>query len=322
MSFRWPALLWTVLLAPATVVAYVAVGIARRHRVRIAPRSSAPGVVPEDGTTGRPRRGWRRHLVAGVALLAMVSLPLAAARPYTVVVKPQRQGIIELVIDTSGTMHAPDVRPTRLEAAQHATLRLVDRIPGRWQIGVVGFAGAATTRTRPTSDRDAIRGAITSLRAFGPSAMTSGIDRALDDLQAAHPVGAAVLVLVSDGDAQGADPLAAARAAGARQVPIYTVAVGVPNARVLGTVPLPPDRGRMARIAALTGAQAATASSVAELDKVFQDLGFRLAFVSDRQELAPLFLAAAVLLAAVSGGLSLAWFHPHERRLETPFSRF
>jgi hypothetical protein len=76
----------------------------------------------------------------------------------------------------------------------------------------------------------------------------------------------------------------------------------------------------MGRIAALTGAQAATASSAAEFDKVFQDLGFRLAFVSDRQELALLFVAAAVLLAAVSGGLSLAWFHPYERRLETPFS--
>lgn len=209
-----------------------------------------------------------------------------------------------------------------MEATQQATLRFVGRIPGDWQIGVVSFAGAATTRTRPTSDRDAIRGAIASLRAFGPSSMASGIDRALDDLQAAQPVGAAVLVLVSDGDAQGADPLAATRAAGARQVPIYTLAVGTPNARVLGTVPLPPDRERMARIAALTGAQAATASSVAELDKVFQDLGVRFAFVSDRQELALLFLAAAVLLAAVSGGLSLAWFPPHQRRRETPASQF
>jgi Ca-activated chloride channel family protein len=322
VSFRWPALLWAMLLAPAAVVAYVAWVIVRRHRVRSAPRSGALGAVPDDGTTGRPRRGWLRHLIAGLVLLAMVSLLLAAARPYAVVVEPQRQGIIELVIDTSGTMHAPDVRPTRLDATQQATLRFVDRIPGHWQIGVIGFAGAATTLTRPTTDRDAIRRAILSLRASGPSAMAAGIGRALDDLQATHPVGAAVLVLVSDGNAQGADPLGAARAAGARHVPIYTVAIGTPDATVLGTVPIPPDRARMARIAALTGGQAATAGSVAELDKVFQDLGPRLALVTDQREFALLFIAAAVLLAAVSGGLRLARFHRHGRGLETPSSQF
>jgi Ca-activated chloride channel family protein len=123
------------------------------------------------------------------------------------------------------------------------------------------------------------------------------------------------------GSAQGADPLGAARAAGARHVPIYTVAVGTPDATVLGAVPIPPDRAEMARIAALTGAQAATAASVAELDKVFRDLGPRLAFASDQREFALLFVAAAVLLATVSGGLSLPWPHRHERGLETPFSQ-
>jgi hypothetical protein len=87
-------------------------------------------------------------------------------------------------------------------------------------------------------------------------------------------------------------------------------------------VPLPPDRALMARIAALTGAQAATAGSVAELDKVFQDLGPRLAFVTDQREFALLFVAAAVLLAAVSGGLRLGRFHRHGRGLETPSSQF
>jgi Ca-activated chloride channel homolog len=186
VSFRWPAVLWTMLLAPAAVVGYVAwLTVRARRRVRLASRCSALGAVSDDGTTGRSRRGWRRHLIAGLVLLAMVSLLLAGARPYSVVVKRQRQGTIELVIDTSGTMHAPDVRPTRLDATQQAILRFVDRIPGDWQIGVVGFAGAATTRTRPTTDRDTIRRVILSLRASGPSAMADGLRRALDDLQAA-----------------------------------------------------------------------------------------------------------------------------------------
>jgi Ca-activated chloride channel homolog len=297
MSFRWPAVLWAMAPAPAAIVAYVSVIIARRRRVRVAPR-------PGDGGGGPRRPGWRRHLAAGLVLLGTVSLLLAVARPYRTLVKPRRKGVIELVIDASGTMHAPDLRPTRLGAVQQAVMRFVDRVPSGMRVGVVSFAEDATTLTHPTADRDAVLRAIASLRAEGPTAMASGIGRALDDLRAAHPVGPAVLVLVSDGTSQGDDPLVAARAAGAAHVPVHTVAVGAADAMV-ESIPIPPDQATMAGIAALSGARAANASSAAELETVFADLGARLALVRDRQELALPFVVAAALLAAAGAGLAL-----------------
>ncbi|MFZ9463950.1 MAG: VWA domain-containing protein, partial [Vulcanococcus sp.] len=59
-----------------------------------------------------------------------------------------------LVIDSSGSMRADDIKPSRIEAAQAAARRFVQAQPGQVKLGVVSMAGSAALIQAPTLQRD------------------------------------------------------------------------------------------------------------------------------------------------------------------------
>ena len=81
----------------------------------------------------------------------------ALARPEATVAVPVEKASVMLVTDTSGSMNATDVSPTRLAAAQSAAERFLDRVPKSLQAGLVAYADGPHTVLRPTQDRDAIK---------------------------------------------------------------------------------------------------------------------------------------------------------------------
>ena len=167
-----------------------------------------------------------------------------------------------LVIDVSGSMNADDVEPTRMEAAQRAASRFLDRLPARFQVGLVIFSSEAETLVPPTTDREAVRSALGTLNANGGTAMGDGLARALDVIEAARQeasnggagagggppttadpgtttpaptdpnaqqpaVPPAVTLLLSDGaNSAGGDPFIQAERARQLRVPVYTIALG------------------------------------------------------------------------------------------------
>ena len=122
--------------------------------------------------------GWRRHLPPALYLLALTGLLLSLARPQAVTLVPKEQATIMLVMDTSGSMNATDVAPSRLISAEQAAMVFIDQVPEKFRIGVVAFSGTAQILVRPTTDRIAVRDALTSLHAEGPTAMGDAIGRA------------------------------------------------------------------------------------------------------------------------------------------------
>src|SRR4051812_48465816 len=58
------------------------------------------------------RPGWRRHLAAGIQLLALAVLVLAFAQPTHEVKVPRERATVVLAIDTSLSMEATDVAPS------------------------------------------------------------------------------------------------------------------------------------------------------------------------------------------------------------------
>ena len=68
-----------------------------------------------------------------------------------------------LVVDTSKSMNADDVRPTRLERTKLAVRDLVERFPGD-RIGLVAFAGDAFVESPMTLDHDALLETLACLR--------------------------------------------------------------------------------------------------------------------------------------------------------------
>src|SRR5262249_15495211 len=157
---------------------------------------------------------------------------------------------IMLVNDTSGSMKATDVKPSRLVASQKADNEFLDNLPESVRVGLVEFNTRAALLQSPTTDRNDVKSAIAQLSVTGGTAIGDALQPAMKGLQpqkGKQPPSA--IVLLSDGASDvGSDPLAAARQAAAKHIPIYTVELGTPNGTVTEkrgnktvTIPVPPD---------------------------------------------------------------------------------
>src|SRR6185436_14230397 len=100
MKFLWPDLLFTALMLPMLVVAYVWL---LHRRKKMAVRLSSIAVV-RSALANSP--GWRRHVPPVVMLLALAALVLAVARPTASITLPTQQQTIILAMDVSGSMQA------------------------------------------------------------------------------------------------------------------------------------------------------------------------------------------------------------------------
>ena len=131
-------------------------------------------------------RAW---IKAGCILLAVLAIGIAHARPQLGVEWSERKarGLdIVFILDSSKSMLATDLRPTRLDRAKLAIIDLVERLEGD-RIGLIAFAGQAFLQTPPTLDYSAF---YESLDAIDPSIMTSGgsdLGNAIDEATKAFP---------------------------------------------------------------------------------------------------------------------------------------
>jgi Ca-activated chloride channel family protein len=340
VSLEWPGFLWALALLPAATLAYL---LGQRRRTRYAVRFTnldlLANVVPRSP-------GWRRHLPPALYLLALTGLLLSLARPQAVTLVPKEQATIMLVMDTSGSMNATDVAPSRLLAAEQAAALFVDELPSKFRVGVVAFSGTAQTIARPTTDRAAVEDALASLHAEGPTAMGDAIERALEARQPPQPPGTptttaaagpgaqtpppttipdlskqppTVILLLSDGsNTQGrTQPLDAARHARQLNVPVFTISLGTDTGMVdvpdestgqLRRIPVPPDKFTLRRVAEATGGRFFTAPTSKDLKGIYHDLGSRIGFIRQKQEVTVVFAAASLLFLVAGAGLALLWF--------------
>jgi Ca-activated chloride channel homolog len=99
-------------------------------------------------------------------------------------------------------------------------------------------------------------------------------------------------------------------------VPVFTIALGTDQGMVdvpnetgqLQRVPVPPDELTLQRIADLTGARFFAAPTDRDLKGIYRELGSKIGFVKERQEVTVVFAAAGLLLMVAGMALSLAWF--------------
>jgi Ca-activated chloride channel homolog len=335
MTFGTPLALVALVLVPLVLLALV---LARRRPMRYAVRYPALDVLAE--VVRRERRF--RWLPAALLLLALTALLLGAAKPLARVPVPREEATVMLVVDVSGSMEADDVEPTRLDAAREAAGRFLDKLPARFQVGLVIFASEAETLVPPTTDRTAVRDALASLNADGSTAMGDGLDNALDVIEAARQAAAgppdragpgtpdpggsgsggtapggstgppAVTLLLSDGaNMAGVDPLGQAERARELGVPVYTIALGtadgvLPRRDSFGGLrlqPVPPDPDTLARIAETTNARFFQAPTSRNLNEVYESLGSHIGFRTEEREITVAFAAAGLVLLAAAGAL-------------------
>src|SRR3954468_25070843 len=201
MTFQSPLWLLALLVIVALVAFYVVLQMRRKaYAARFTNVALLGSIVPK-------RPGWRRHLAFGVLALGLAALVLSLAVPSTEVRVPRERATVVMAVDVSLSMQARDVEPTRFEAMQTAATAFVDVLPERINLGLVSFAGTATTLVPPTTDRPQVRQAIDNLdlaesTAIGEAVFTSlsAIENFQASLQGSgQKAPPARIVLLSDG---------------------------------------------------------------------------------------------------------------------------
>jgi Ca-activated chloride channel family protein len=225
--------LWVV----ALLVAIGSIALVRaQRRLR---RFADPALLRTLSVGASPRRAWLRLLLGGAAL-ALVVVAASDVRWGVVTVEARRRGLdVMFVLDLSRSMLATDARPDRLSRAKQLIADVVERLPED-RVGLIGFAGDAAVTCPLTLNHDAFRIALeeTDIRdaGRGGSMLGDAIRAAGECFTDPSPEGK-LIVVISDGEDHGSEPLDAAavvrRERGAR---VFTVGLG--DEREGGRIPV------------------------------------------------------------------------------------
>ncbi|WP_419665785.1 VWA domain-containing protein [Streptomyces sp. 2-1] len=312
MSLHSPG--WLLLLVPLALLigAYLLVQRRRgRYAVRFTNLELLDKVAPR-------RPGWRRHVPAAAFCGTLALLVVGFARPTTEVQVPRERATIVVAFDVSASMEATDVEPTRFEAAQRAALDFVDRLPERFNAGLVPFSGSATVAVPPTTDRGALRSAIERLTTGEGTAIGEAVVAARDavrmlDREAETKPPPAHIVLLSDGsNTTGRSVESAAREAADDKIPVSTIAYGTESGTIDlpsgDTVSVPVDGPALRGLASSTGGDFHEAATGEELQEVYEDIGSSVGHRTEEREIWQWFVAAGLLTALATAATSLLWF--------------
>jgi Ca-activated chloride channel homolog len=251
MRFERPLLLLS-LLALAAAVAFVW-WLLRRRRMRYAVRFTNIDVLASVAAGS----AWRRFVPPAIFVASLAALCVAFARPHVDRMVSKERAMVILVVDTSRSMQADDVKPTRLAAAQEAMRQFLDQVPDRLRVGFVVFAGEAQVATPPTADHELVEQSIDEIgqfQVFGGTAIGDALEAAVDLAERTlaegrqtiafrtapapneETKGLASILFLSDGaQTRGVlAPFEGAELAKAAGIPVYTVALGTPEGTIRG----------------------------------------------------------------------------------------
>ncbi|MBP9705993.1 MAG: VWA domain-containing protein [Oligoflexales bacterium] len=176
-------------------------------------------------------RFWLRALLILVAFLFLI-LSLAQPRWDYTWQEVRTKGVdIFVAIDVSKSMLAEDVQPSRLERAKREVYDLLGMIKGD-RVGIISFAGTAFIQCPLTADLAASRTFLSlldpSLVPAGGTAIGSALELAIEGLSkfGENEQGGKAVILITDGEDQGTDPLIVAEKAKKAGIKIFIVGIG------------------------------------------------------------------------------------------------
>lgn len=306
MSFTHPLWLAAGIAIACAFAALVARSL-RRGREALLTYSDLPFLISATGSRFDPALA-----VAATTAFAIVAFGAALAGPRATVAVPVG-GFVILCVDTSGSMRATDVAPSRADAAAAAVRAFIDAAPAATRVGIVAFAGAAGVVAAPTTDKDELRAAVGEIPPpNGGTAIGDALATAARQLPAG---GRRAIVLITDGvNNAGADPAAVAPQLGAAGIEIDTVGIGtngsgrlIPGTNEEAAL----DEDALRQIAAGAHGAYARADDAGTLRSRLAALAHSTTREARRIDLSlPLALAAGFILAATVAGGMLAGRFP------------
>ena len=321
LDFAAPGRLWLLAAAGALAIAYVVMQVRRR---RDAAKFADPALLPLLVAGKMP---WWRHAVALVFAAGLVLATVAAAQPTVPATAERQKATVMLAIDTSDSMKATDVAPSRLAAAVAAAKTFIADLPSTFSVGIVSADATPEVIVAPSTDHAAVQVALDRLATSPGTALGEAIFTALASLPAGSTPStvpnqgqgqstedeakapAARIVLLSDGKSTtGRSDEEAIAAAKAARVPVSTIAFGTANASVESagqTVQVPVDASALEAIAEGTDGKFFTAATAEELRSVYADINAEVTVVAIDRGVAVWFAAAALVLLLVASLTSM-----------------
>ena len=193
MNFLAPGAFFLGLLLPVIVALYL---LKLKRTEREVPSTYLWRKMVRDVEANAPWQRLRPNLLMILQLLFLVALILALARPFSWTEGASGQAAI-LILDTSASMAAADVPPSRLESAKTRARQLVDDLPDTARVTVIEAGPEARVLLASSLDR---REAHLALQTIQPGTGGSDMATALElaSAIAARQPGAEIIVL-SDG---------------------------------------------------------------------------------------------------------------------------
>ncbi len=295
MTFDRPFAL-IVALVVAAGLCWLYLAIARRTRAQAFAYSNLAFAID---ALRAPR--WPAAVLFGGYACACAVLAVALGGPHVIARVPTHDSTVVLCIDTSGSMRATDVAPSRAEAAKAAARAFVAAVPSGTRVGIVSFSSGADALLAPTDDADAVDEALSRIPPpDGATAIGDALSVAAQEMPAG---GRRVIVLLTDGiNNRGADPIAVSQAIGARGIRIETVGVGssasgdiIPGTNEQADL----DENALQAIAQNGGGRYVAAGNAAQLRDAFRGLAYETVWERRRVDASfPLALGGGALMLA------------------------
>jgi len=188
----------------------------------------APALAERAGLLSRDR--WT-PLAAALAVIVVLGTGFALARPRWGLVTEtvERRGAdVAIVLDTSASMRATDVTPSRFVLARQAALSLVEKLPGD-RLALVGCEGEAQVLVPLTLDSAAVALFLEALEpgigTLPGTSLAAGLAAAAELMPPGTSAGRQVVVLSDGEDLEGGVDEAIAKAKG-EGIVVHAVFVG------------------------------------------------------------------------------------------------
>ncbi len=313
VQFSEPVRLWLLVALAGLLAAYVALQFTRRkYAVRFTNLALLDKVAPKGP-------GLRRHAVAAGFLICVGLQVLAFAGPRRVERVPRERATVMLAIDTSLSMQATDVEPSRIAGAKEAAKTFLAELPAKFNVGLVSFSRTAVVKVSPTKDHQQVLNAIDTLELGEGTAIGDAIVASLEAIKTVPPdeegtPPPAVIIVMSDGKTTfGTPDVVATNRATEAGVTVSTIAFGTPEGTITlpserSPIAVPADREALARIAEATGGTAYDAESTEELKEVYRGIGSSVGYVEETRSIVGWFVGLALVAAFLTALGSLAWF--------------
>jgi Ca-activated chloride channel family protein len=218
MTFTLP---WVFILVPLVVLPFL------RQQPAALPFSSLEALPQQ--TTWRLRLDRGRPWLAAVIILLLISALAGPTREERVSETLRNGRNLMLALDISASMAASDLAPNRMTVARQEAIRFISKRNDD-RIGVVLFSGIPYLLTPPTLSRDVILNRLQRVEADrrgSGTAVGDALSVALARLKDLPPESSAIILLTDGVSNRGhLAPMAAAQAAAALGIRVYTIGFG------------------------------------------------------------------------------------------------